>query len=218
MEKIDPSYYYSRGAEIANSVTHGIGLGLSVAGLVLLIVFAALWGNVYQIVSCTIFGVTLIGLYLASTLYHSFALSPNRKIFKIIDHSAIYLLIAGTYTPFTLGLLRGGWGWSLFGVIWSLAIIGIVLKCLFIGKFKAASVVLYVAMGWLCVIAFRQLAQILPPVSLILLVVGGVTYTLGVIFYIWRSLAFSHPIWHLFVLGGSVCHYLAVLFSLPIGK
>jgi len=197
--------------EVANGITHGIGLLLSIAGLVLLVVRAARYGNAWHIVSYSIFGSTMVLLYLASTTYHSVQ-NPRAKAFlKIIDHSAIFLLIAGTYTPFVLVALRGAWGWSLFGVIWGLAIMGIIFKSLFIHRFRMLSVFLYIAMGWLVVIAMPQIIQHLNRTALTFLIIGGLSYTLGTIFYAWKNLPFAHAVWHLFVLGGTITHFFAVL-------
>jgi len=205
---------YTIGEEIVNSITHGLGAILSIAGLVILIVFAALYGDNWHIVSFSIFGGTLVVLYLASTLYHSFSNPSVKKVFKKLDHSAIFLLIAGTYTPFVLVSLRGAWGWSIFGVIWSLAIFGIVTKFSNISRFRKASVVIYLFMGWLGLIAAKEMLNGVPLLSLKLLVVGGLSYTGGVIFYCWKKLPFNHGIWHVSVLCGSVAHYFSILFIL----
>ncbi len=206
---------YTIAEEIAHSISHGIGTVLSIVGLVVLIVFAVSYGDAWHIVSFSIFGSTLIILYLASTLYHSLPMPRVKRILKRFDHAAIFLLIAGTYTPFMLVSLRGPWGWSIFGVIWGLAVLGILLKIFFpIAKFESISVVLYVFMGWLCLIVSKQLFTHLPRLSLILLVLGGVSYTVGVIFYIWEKLPYNHAVWHLFVLSGSIFHYFSVLCTL----
>jgi hemolysin III len=205
---------YSTGEEIANGVTHGIGVLLSIAGLVILIVTSVSHGTAWHIVSFSIFGSALIILYLFSTLYHSLPNPFVKKVFKRLDHAAIFILIAGTYTPFMLTNLRGVWGWSLFGVIWTLAILGVVLKSVWIHKFKKTSVAVYVMMGWLCLIAFRELIKHVPPLSLVLLAVGGIFYTMGVIFYGWKKLPFNHAVWHVFVLGGSAFHFFSVLNSI----
>jgi len=199
--------------EIANSITHGIGTGLSIAGTSVLVVMASLYGDVWQVVSFSIYGAALILLYLASTLYHSFQNPKTKRIFKIIDHSSIYLLIAGTYTPFMLVSIRGAWGWSLFGIIWGLAFAGIMFKAFFIGRFKKLSTLVYLLMGWLIVIAFKPMLDSVPTGGLIWLAAGGFSYTFGVIFYAWHSLKYSHAIWHLFVLGGSICHYFRFTFT-----
>jgi len=197
--------------EIANGITHGIGALLSVAGLVLLIIQAVRFGTAWHVVSYTIFGSTMFILYLSSTLYHSIQHQKAKIILRIIDHSAIFLLIAGTYTPFVLVALRGAWGWSLFGVIWGLAIMGIIFKSLFINRFRILSVFLYIAMGWLVVIAMPQIIQHLNRTALTFLIIGGLSYTLGTVFYALRRIPFSHTVWHLFVLGGTAMHFFAVL-------
>jgi hemolysin III len=205
---------YSLGEEIVHSITHGIGAGLSIVGSTVLVVLAVLHGNIYQIVGFSIYGATLFILYLASTLYHSFQHPKVKRIFKIIDHSAIYLLIAGTYTPFLLISIRGVWGWTLLVIIWGLAVLGISFKTLFIHRFQKLSVLAYILMGWLSVVAIRELVINIPPGGLIWLAAGGVVYTVGVIFYALHKIPYTHAVWHLFVLGGSICHYFAVLFYL----
>jgi hemolysin III len=202
---------YGPREEIVNSVTHGIGTMLSIAGLVILLVFAVLYGTSWHIVSFSIFGGSLIVLYAASTLYHSLSNPSAKTVLKKLDHSAIFLLIAGTYTPFMIVSIRGPWGWSLFGVVWTLAIVGITIKFITIFRFRALSVVVYVFMGWLGLIAIKEIVSAVPFPSLILLIIGGLFYTTGVIFYWYRKLPFNHGIWHMFVLGGSVSHYFAVL-------
>ncbi len=206
-----PVRRYTFKEEVANSITHGIGTLLSIAGLVILILHAIRFGDPWHIVSFAIFGSTMIALYLASTLYHSMPIIRWKHTLQIIDHSMIYLLIAGTYTPFLLVALRGGWGWTLFGIIWGLAIIGIVLNVFWIRKVKKLSIVLYIAMGWLVVIAFKQVLNNLTPLCLAFLIAGGLSYTVGVIFYGWKKLPYNHAIWHLFVLGGTIFHFFAVL-------
>lgn len=206
---------YTIGEEIASSITHGIGTGLSIAGLTVLVVLAALYGDVWRIVSFSIYGSSLVLLYLASTLYHSFQKPRIKRIFQILDHAAIYLLIAGTYTPFLLISLRGAWGWTFLVVIWGLAFLGIGLKALFFEYYERLSALGYVLMGWLCVIAGKELLASVPQVSLIWLAVGGVIYTSGIVFLAWRKIPYGHAIWHLFVLGGSFCHYFAVANLLP---
>lgn len=208
---------YTVGEEIANSITHGIGAALSIAGLTLLVVLAAIYGDVWRVVSFSIYGSSLVLLYLCSTLYHSIQHPKTKRILRIFDHSAIYLLIAGSYTPFTLVSMRGPWGWSLFGVVWGLALLGIAFKTVFIGKYEKLATAAYVLMGWLVVIAFKEMLVVVPPGGIVWLVIGGVVYTLGVLFYAWEKLPYNHAIWHLFVLGGSVCHFFAILFHvLPV--
>lgn len=206
----------SLGEEIANSVTHGIGTGLAIAGLVILVVLAAMNGDAWHVVSVSIYGASLVTLYLASTLYHSVLKPKAKRHLKILDHAAIYLLIAGTYTPFMLVNLRGPWGWSLLGTIWGLALIGIVFKLFFIGRFERLSLAVYLLMGWMCVVAAKPMITEIPTGGLIWLAVGGIFYSLGVIFYRWDMLKYNHAIWHLFVLAGSICHYFAILlYVLP---
>jgi len=207
---------YSVGEDIANSITHGIGALLSIAGTVILLVQAASRGGVRHVVSFSIYGATLILLHLSSTLYHALRAPGARKVFWVFDHCSIYLLIAGTYTPFLLISLWGAWGLTMLIAIWVLAITGVVLKSIFIGRLRKTSVVAYIAMGWMIVIAARQLWQAVPHEALAWVAAGGLCYTVGIAFYAWRRLPFNHAIWHLFVLGGSVCHYLAILlFLLP---
>ncbi|NOZ46695.1 MAG: hemolysin III family protein [Chlorobi bacterium] len=198
--------------EVFNSITHGIGVFLSIAALVLLIVKAVQSGDNWHIVSSVIYGSTLVLLYLASTLFHSFMFTSARNIFNILDHSAIYLLIAGTYTPFVLVSLRGPIGWTLFGIIWGLTAIGIVYKLFFLEKWRTLSTIIYIIMGWLIIFAIKPLLNSVPVGGLYWILAGGIFYTVGVIFYVWKKLYFSHVIWHLFVLAGSICHFFAILW------
>jgi hemolysin III len=195
---------------MANRLTHGVGAALSVAGLILLIVYAARFGTAWHVVSTAIFGATLVLLYTSSTLYHSFSNERTRQLLQKFDHAAIFLLIAGTYTPFTLVTLRGPWGWSLFGVVWGLAVIGVSLKFWFAGRFRLGSTLIYLGMGWLVMVAIKPLLAALPSGGLQLLVAGGLCYTGGAVFYLWKRLPYQHAIWHLFVLGGSACHWAAI--------
>jgi hemolysin III len=200
--------------ELANTVTHGLGVAASVAALCILVVMAARGGDPWEVVGVSIFGATLILLYLASTLYHAVA-HPNLKSrLKVLDHCAIYLLIAGTYTPFMIGVLRGGWGWTMFGVIWGLAMAGVVFKLFFTGRFPKLSTLIYVLMGWLVLIAAVPMFTLMSPTVLTWLVAGGVTYTAGTVFYHNDRFRHAHAVWHLFVVGGSVCHALAVAAAL----
>jgi hemolysin III len=197
--------------ELANVLTHGAGAVASLVGAAVLVSVAALWGDAWTVVGSAVFGATLVLLYTASTLYHA-AHSPAVKArLKVLDHCAIYLLIAGSYTPFTLNGLRGGWGWSLFGVVWTLAVAGTVFKLFFTGRFPRLSTATYIAMGWLAVIAIVPMVQRLPAVTLGWMVAGGVIYTAGTVFYHNRRIRYAHAIWHLFVIGGSACHFAAVL-------
>ena len=206
---------YTIGEEIANSITHGLGVLLGVAALTVLVVFAALYGNAWHVTTFAIFGATMILLFLASTFYHGIRHPEWKKIFKICDHAAIYLLIAGTYTPLMLVGVGGGLGWTVFGLIWGLALAGVVLKCFFTGRFRAASTLLYLGMGWFCLCAIRQLFSNLSTESLVFLFSGGLAYTFGVAFYVWKKLPYSHAVWHLFVLAGSTLHFFAILPLLP---
>lgn len=199
--------------ELANSLTHGVGLVLSIAGFATLLSLAVMRGSAWRIVSCAIYGSTLLCLYAASTFYHSIRSCRLKRILKVCDHSAIYLLIAGTYTPFLLVNLRGGWGWSLFAVIWGLAMAGILLKVWFVGHFPALSTTVYLLMGWLALVAFKPMLLRIPISGLLWLLAGGVLYTVGVVFYAWKKVPYNHAIWHGFVLAGSTCHYFAVLCS-----
>jgi hemolysin III len=199
--------------ELANSLTHGVGLALSVAGFIVLVVLAAMRGSAWRIVSCAVYGSTLICLYTASTLYHGIRSRRLKRVLKICDHSAIYLLIAGTYTPFLLVNLRGSWGWSLLAVIWGLAMAGILFKVWFVEHFSVLSTAVYLLMGWLALVAVKPMLLSVPHSGLLWLLAGGVLYTLGVVFYAWKKVPYNHAIWHGFVMAGSICHYFAVLCS-----
>ncbi|MED3728205.1 hemolysin III family protein [Priestia filamentosa] len=210
------THTFSRGEEIANAITHGIGTILSIVGLTLLIVFSVQFGDVWHVVSFTVYGTTMLLLYTSSTLVHSFPHGRVKDLFEIFDHSSIYLFIAGTYTPFLFVIIQGTVGWTLFGVVWGLAVAGIVFKIFFVKRFVLVSTLLYIAMGWLIVLAWDPLASSLAGPGLNLLVVGGVLYTIGSIFYVWRGFPYHHAIWHIFVLGGTITHYLAILlYVLP---
>ena len=174
--------------------------------------FAALRGNAWHVVSCSVYGATLILLFLASTLYHSFSNTRVKRVLRVLDHASIYLLIAGSYTPFMLVNLRGPWGWSLFGVVWGLALAGIVLKFFFTGRFRYASTAIYLAMGWMIVIAIRPLTRVVPAGGMILLVSGGLLYTVGAALYLFKRIPYHHAIWHVFVLAASMAQYFAVMF------
>jgi hemolysin III len=196
---------------IANSVTHGIGAAFALAGAVILVV-TTVGGTAWQIASCLVFGCTLVLVYVCSTLYHSLVRTRARHVLQIIDHSAIYLLIAGTYTPFALVSLRGQLGWLLFAIVWGLAILGILFKSFAIGRFAIASVVVYLGMGWLGVFVMRPLLHALTWHGIVWIVLGGLLYTAGIVFFAFDRLSYFHALWHLFVLAGSTCHYFAVLF------
>lgn len=201
---------YSLREEIANAVTHGVGIVASVAGGAVLITLAAIHGDAWHVVSASVFVTALVLLYTASTLYHAIPQERAKQRLKVLDHCAIFLLIAGTYTPFTLIGLRGSWGWLLFGVIWTLAVAGIAFKLFFTGRFKRTSTAIYVAMGWLIVLAIGPLVRSVPAATVAWLLAGGVFYTLGTFFYHNHRVPYSHAIWHAFVLSGSVSHFVAV--------
>ncbi len=203
---------YSLAEEIAHAITHGVGLLLSVAALTILVVFASLHGDAWHIVSVSIYGSTLILLYTASTFYHALSAPHAKAVFRILDHAAIYLLIAGTYTPFTLVNLRGGWGWTLFGLVWGLALFGVLLEAVARQRVRFLSVSLYLGLGWLVAIAVKPLLASVAAGGLALLLLGGLAYTGGVVFYGWQRLPYHHAIWHVFVMAGSICHFFAVLF------
>lgn len=207
----DRSPHTGPGEELANALTHGLGAVAALAGGAVLITLAALHGDRWQLVGAIVFGICLLALYVASTLYHTVVHPLAKARLKVVDHCAIYLLIAGTYTPFTLVGLRGPWGWGLFAAIWTLALAGVVFKLFFTGRFRRLSTSIYIAMGWLVLVAFEPLLDALDRWTLGWLLAGGACYTLGTFFYHRPSLRFSHAIWHLFVVAGSVCHYVAVM-------
>lgn len=202
---------YAFADELASCVVHAIGIVLSIAGLATLVAFSARLGDARAVVASAVFGTTLILLYTASTLYHSIPGERAKRMLRTFDHIAIFLLIAGTYTPFTLLALPGAWGWGLFITIWTLAVLGSALELGVLKRYRKFAVVFYVAMGWVAIVAFKPLSASLETGGLVLLIAGGLVYTLGVPFYLWRRLPFHHTVWHLFVLAGSVLHYLAVL-------
>lgn len=200
--------------EVWCSIIHGIGIILGVAGLVILVVLSSIYGNVWSIVSTAIFGTTMIVLYSASTLYHAIPNLKAKQRLKKFDHISIYYLIAGTYTPFLLVNMRGTLGWTIFGIIWGLALLGTCLKLFTSGSgTKAWSIGLYLGMGWMIVIASKQLIQELPRIGLTFLILGGLSYTLGIFFYVWKSKQYTHAIWHSFVLMGTIMHFFAILYS-----
>jgi hemolysin III len=206
-----PKRRQSLGEEIANSVSHGVGaLAASIAGAVL-IVAAVRRGDPFFIVGASIFAATAVLMYVSSTLYHALAGSRAKRVFRVLDHGSIYLLIAGTYSPFTLGVLRGAWGWTLLGIVWGLAIFGIVMKSTGRAWHPIISVGLYVLMGWLALVAMRPLASALPGFSIAWLAAGGIAYTAGIMFYGAHRLRYGHFIWHVFVVAGTACHAIAVL-------
>jgi hemolysin III len=202
---------YKLGDILANAITHGVGALLAIAGAVFLIA-ASTRGDAWVIVSCTVFAVTLVLVYICSTLYHSLVRTRARHVFQVLDHSAIYLLIAGTYTPFTLVSLRGPVGWVLFGVVWALAVAGVIFKSFAVDRFAVASAVVYLFQGWFIVFAFRPLLNAIGWHGILWLAVGGLAYTLGIVFFALDRLRYFHAVWHLFVLAGSIAHYFAILF------
>ncbi|MDD3765031.1 MAG: hemolysin III family protein [Nevskiales bacterium] len=208
---------YSLGEEIAHAITHGLGIVLSIVGLTILVARATVYGDAWHITAVSVFGATLVLMYTASTLYHSIPLPRAKRVLRVIDHSLIYFLIAGTYTPFTLITLNGAWGWSLFGFTWTLAAAGVAFKIFATGRFEKVSLAIYLGMGWCAVAAVQPLLRNLEPGGLALMVAGGITYSGGVAFYVWERLRYHHAIWHMFVLGGSVLHFFAVLYYVVPG-
>jgi len=204
--------YYPPFEEKLNVISHGIGFLLSIAALVLLVVYASIYGTVWHVVSYSIYGGSLILLYLASTLYHSAKRSKLRGRLQIFDHAAIYMLIAGTYTPFTLVTLNGTTGWIMFGITWAFALTGIILKIIFTGRFNLLSTIMYVFMGWIVVLAIKPLIHNLPFEGLMWLFAGGIFYTIGAVLYSIKSIKYNHAIFHVFVLLGSFCHFMAIFF------
>jgi hemolysin III len=212
--KHSQNYQYSTSEEIANKLTHGLGVILCIIGLIFLFKKANDSVEPMIMVSYMVFGISLLLLYITSTLYHTIPGLELKKSLRKMDHSAIYILIAGTYTPFLLINLQGFYGWGMFGIIWSFAIIGIVLKIFTPIKSKWVSAIIYIIMGWLCVLISRQMWLHVPSQSLIFLGIGGFFYTTGVFFYVWKKLPYHHAIWHIFVMGGSICHFIAVYNNL----
>jgi hemolysin III len=203
---------YTLGEEIANCASHALGLGLAIAGVVVLAVFATHHGDAWHVVGCSVFGATLVLLYAASTLYHGVRDPRLKAALRLVDHASIFLLIAGTYTPITLVNLRGPWGWSLLAAIWLLAVVGIVLRVAVRDVPRSVMVGLYIGMGWAAIVASDPMLSHVAAGGLVLLLCGGIAYTAGVGFYLWRRLPYHHAIWHFFVLAGSVLHFFAVLF------
>lgn len=203
---------YSPGEEIAHATTHGVGVALAIAGLAVMVSFSSLYGDAWHITSSSIYGATLVLCFSASTLYHGIPHPRAKRVLQQIDHAAIFLLIAGTYTPFTLVSMRGPWGWTLFGLVWGLAIAGMVLELATRGRYQRLSLAMYLGLGWLVLIAVKPMWATVDSGGLILLLAGGLCYSLGVIFYAWKRLAYHHAVWHLFVLAGALFHFFAVLF------
>lgn len=206
-----PSRRYQIVNEVLNAVTHGIGVGLSIAGLVLLVIRGVQLGGAMRITAYSLYGALLVIFYLASTLFHSLVFTRASHLFQIFDHCAIYLLIAGTYTPYCLVVIKGALGWTIFGVIWAMAILGVIYKSLWLGKYQKLSTIIYVVMGWFCVLGFKPLYNGLGIHGFILLVLGGVAFTLGAVIYSFKGIKFGHVIWHLFVLLGTILMYFSVL-------
>ncbi|MBU1221225.1 hemolysin III family protein [Myxococcota bacterium] len=207
---------YTQGEEIASGVIHGIGIALSSAGLAMMIVFATMFGNGWHIATSIVYGISLILLYTASTLYHSLTNERAKHIFKILDHSSIFLLIAGTYTPFSLVTLRGPWGWGIFATVWTLAVAGLITEAFWVYRPKWISVVLYTGMGWIVIFAIKPLLVSMAKGGLILLFAGGIVYTLGTVFYVQKKIKYMHSVWHCFVLAGSILHFLAIfIYVIP---
>jgi len=201
----------SRREETANAITHGLGALLAIAALVLLVVFSSLEGTVWHIVGFSIFGATMVILYTMSTLYHGLRGNAPKKLFQKFDHMSIYLLIAGTYTPFCLTILNGWLGWTIFGIVWGCAVGGIIVKAFYTGKGEIISTILYLTMGWVIVFFIKPVYEAMSPAGFILLLTGGISYTFGVYFFVKNKIRYSHSVWHLFVLGGSTLHFFAVL-------
>ncbi len=202
---------YTLGEEIFNSVTHGVGSLLSIAGTAVLIVIAAIYSNAWGVVSCAVYGASLIILYTMSTLYHAITNAKAKAFFRIMDHNTIFFLIAGTYTPITLVTLHGAFGWVLFGIVWGAAVLGIVFTSINLEKFRKPSVVCYIAMGWVIIIAIKPMLEHVPPLSLWFLLIGGLLYTIGIIFYAIKRVKYFHSVWHIFTVAGSVFHYFSIM-------
>ncbi|MDO4618231.1 MAG: hemolysin III family protein [Clostridia bacterium] len=205
------SVMYTVGEEIFNSVSHGVGILLSIAALVLLVVFAVIYSDGLGLFGALFYGISLILLYTMSTVYHIVRNKTAKKVLRVFDHCSIFILIAGTYTPYLMGPLRGKLGWIIFGIIWGATVLGIILNAINLEKFRIFSTTLYVLMGWGIVLSIKPLSESLAPGGLWLLVAGGLVYTVGIIFYTMKKYRYMHSVWHLFVLAGSVCHYLSIL-------
>jgi hemolysin III len=207
-----PERSLSTGEEIANSISHGLGLVAAIAVVPVLVMTALRGGSPAYVVGMSVFAASVVLLYLASTMYHALSHEKAKHLFRLLDHGAIFLLIAGTYTPFTLGVLRGPWGWTLLGLIWGLAVVGLTMKVIFGTRHSWVSIVLYVVMGWLVVIAIKPMLLLIPLPGLLLILAGGVAYTSGLTFFAAPRLRYNHFIWHLFVIAGTTCHFFAVLW------
>ncbi len=205
------SMMYTVGEEIFNSISHGVGVLMSIAALVLMIVFACIYSDGYALAGALVYGISLILLYTMSMVYHIVRSKTAKKVLRIFDHCSIFILIAGTYTPYLLGPLRGAMGWTIFGIIWGVTVVGIILNAINLEKFKKLSLICYILMGWGIVLSIKPLAQNIEPMGIILLGVGGLVYTAGVFFYVMKKYRYMHSVWHLFVLAGSVFHYFSIL-------
>jgi hemolysin III len=214
-KKMSNTHIFSKREEIANAIIHGIGAVFSVAALVILIVSSVMHGTAWHVVSFTLFGSSMILLYLSSTLVHGFPAGRVKDFFEIMDHTAIYFFIAGTYTPFLFLAIKGTLGWTLFGIVWGLAIAGTVFKAFFVKRFLHTSTLLYVVMGWLLVFGWKPLLENVSSQGIILLAIGGILYTVGAVFYVWRGFTYHHAVWHVFVLAASILHFFAVMTLLP---
>lgn len=206
------THIYTKKEEVVNAITHGIGVLLSIVALVFLIISSAKQGSPWLIVISVIYGISMLLLYVASTLVHSFPEGKAKDIFEIFDHSAIYIFIAGTYTPIMLLVIQGTLGWTLLGIVWGVAVLGVIFKAFFVKKFLFISTILYIAMGWLIILAWGPLTATMPATGIQLLIAGGLFYTFGAVFYVWRAFPFHHAVWHIFVLAGSVSHFFVILF------
>jgi hemolysin III len=209
----DKDVQYTPEEELVHIITHGTGIGLSLVGLAFLILKAKDTGDPWYMADFIIFGTSLVLMYISSTLYHSVSDENIKRYFRKLDHAAIYLLIAGTYTPFLLTCLQGTKGWIMFGIVWLFAFVGIIIKLATQIRSKWVSAIIYLVMGWLAVFIARPMIENLPPRSLIFLLAGGMSYSIGVIFYLRKKLKYHHAIWHLYVMGGSICHYFAVYYA-----
>lgn len=201
---------YTTVEEIFHALTHGIGALLSIVGLIIMFFLAVRNGNPWVIASVIVFGIACLAVYISSTLYHSFPMGRIKAFFRVLDHTSIFLLIAGTYTPFLLVYMRNVWGWSLFGILWSLTVIGFFFKLFFTGKLDKIATIIYILMGWIAIVAIKPALTYIPFPALMLMLVGGIFYTVGVIFYLWERLPFHHVIWHLFVLSGTLVHFISI--------
>ena len=207
---------YTFREELANSITHGVGWALAIVALVLLVVFSSLYGDAWHIVSCSIFGAGLVLMYTNSTMYHSLTNKPAKKVFKILDHSSIFFLIAATYTAYTLTVIRGPWGWTLFGIVWGGFVFGTIMKIFFAGRFKWLSVSIYILLGWCVIIAIKPIIENLAFPGFLLLGAGGIAYSIGAIIYAKKKVKYSHAVWHVYVIIGSLFHFLSVfLYVIP---